>query len=311
MGAVSGLGHTYNLPNFVGELFKVTPADTPFLAMAGGLSGGRAVTSKQFTWQTVDNTATGQITGIVEGADPGYEERSRSEISNVVQIFSYGIEVSYTKQAATGQLGPSATSILGTQPVSDEISFQAMLKLERAARDVDWHFLNGTYQLPADNTTGRQMRGILPAVTTVNVAAGAATLTKAMIDSCLKQMADAGAPFRQPVMFLGSHNKQVVSSIYGYAPESRNVGGVNIETIETDFCRLGIVYERHIPADDVLIADMSVVRPAFLSIPGKGHFFMEPKPATGSSDKYMLYGEIGLEYGPELWHGKITNTATS
>lgn len=311
MGAVSGLGHTFNLPNFVGELYKVTPADTPFLSMIGGLSGGRSVTSKQFTWQTVDNTATSQITGIVEGADPSYEERSRSEVSNVVQIFQYGFQTSYTKQAAVGQLGPSAISILGIQPVQDEMGFQAMLKLERAARDVEWHFLQGTYQLPADNTTGRQTRGILTAITTNSTNASSATLSKAMVDSTLKAMADAGAPMREVVVFVNSHNKQVLSSIYGYAPMDRNVGGVNINTIETDFARLGVVYDRFMPAASVLFADVSVCNPAFLAIPGKGHFFVEPLAKSGAADKWQLYGEIGLEYGPEQWHGKIINTATS
>jgi hypothetical protein len=33
-------GTTFNLPNFVGELFELTPADTPFLSAIGGLTGG-------------------------------------------------------------------------------------------------------------------------------------------------------------------------------------------------------------------------------------------------------------------------------
>ena len=29
MGAITGQGESYNLPNFVGELFNVSPTDTP------------------------------------------------------------------------------------------------------------------------------------------------------------------------------------------------------------------------------------------------------------------------------------------
>lgn len=312
MAAVSGLGHTYNLPNFVGELFKVTPTDTNFLAMAGGLNGGRSVSSKQFTWQTVDNGgAAGQITGIVEGAAPSPVERSRSEVSNVVQIFQYSVRVAYSKIGATGQLGPSATSILGTQPVQDELAFQTQLQLEKAARDVEWHFLQGTYQLPTDNTTGRQTRGIIPAITTNSVNASSAALTKTHIDNLLKTMYDNGAPMRNPVMFVNSFNKLKVSSIYGYAPESRTVGGVNIQQIETDFGMVGITLNRFQPAATVLVADMSVVNPAFMPIGNKGHFFLEPLGKIGAYEEWQLYGEIGLEYGPENWHGKIINTATS
>ena len=38
MGAVSGLGDSYDLPNFVGELFNITPNDTPFLSAIGGMT---------------------------------------------------------------------------------------------------------------------------------------------------------------------------------------------------------------------------------------------------------------------------------
>ena len=75
MGAVSGLGDSYDLPNFVGELFNITPNDTPFLSAIGGMTGGKSVTSKQFTWQTVDNAAAAQ-TVVAEGADATFAERS-------------------------------------------------------------------------------------------------------------------------------------------------------------------------------------------------------------------------------------------
>lgn len=311
MAAVAGQGTTFNLPNFVGELFNVTPYDTPFLSMIGGLTGGKSVAAKQFSWQTEDNNAAAQTVAL-EGADPTYESRDRSEVYNTTQIMQYGVEVSYTKQAATGAITSGLTeSIIGNQPVGDEVSHQLMLKLQRAARDVEFSFLQGTYQLPADNITERQTRGMLEAITTNAVAAAAATLSKSMIDDALKQMADSGAPFNQVVLFANAFNKQQVSNIYGYAPESRNVGGVAIDVIETDFCRLGVVYDRFLPADDIVIADVAHCSPCFLPIPGKGHFFAEPLAKTGSAEKWQLYGEVGLEYGPEQWHAKITNTATS
>ena len=93
MASVSGMGDSYDLPNYVGELFNVTPSDTPFLSMMGGLTGGKSVTSKQFTWQTIDNAAAAQ-TAVVEGADTTYEERTRSEVINVTQIMQYGVNVS-------------------------------------------------------------------------------------------------------------------------------------------------------------------------------------------------------------------------
>ena len=312
MGAVSGMGDSYDLPNYVGELFNITPNDTPFLSAIGGMTGGKSVTSKQFTWQTVDNAAADQ-TVAVEGADPTFAERTRSEVTNVTQIMQYGVNVSYTKQAAVGNL--SGQSIIGNQPVQDELAFQLDMSLKRAARDIEHTFIQGAYVADTNVSTARKSRGMLTAVTTNERAAAGGQLAQADINNVLKQMADSGAPFEQPVMFANAYQKQKLSSIYSsalsLAPRDRTIGGVNITTIETDFGEIGIVFERHIPTDDILIADLAFCKPVFLDIPGKGHFFVEPLAQTGAAYKYQVYGEIGLEYGPEQFHGKITNLATS
>jgi hypothetical protein len=312
MGAVSGLGDSYDLPNYVGELFNVTPNDTPLLSAIGGMTGGKSVTSKQFTWQTVDNAAAAQTVAL-EGADPTYAERTRSEVTNVTQIMQYGVNVSYTKQAATGNL--SGESIIGNQPVQDELAFQLDMAMKRAARDIEFSFLQGTYVADTDMATERKTRGLLEAISTNEVAAAAAALDQAKVEDALKQMADSGAPFEMPVIMANSFQKQKLSSIYSsalaLAPRDRNIGGVNITTIETDFGQVGIVFDRHLPADDVVIVDLAFCKPVFLDIPGKGHFFVEPLAQSGSAYKFQVYGEIGLEYGPEQFHAKITNLSTS
>lgn len=310
MGAVAGTGTTFGLPNYVGELFHITPSETPLLTMIGGLQGGEANSTKEDTWQTDDNNAAGQ-TAALEGADPDYENRDRSDVSNVKQIFQYGFSVTYTKQAATGNVAADMEDVLGSNPVQDEISHQRMLKMRRMARDVEFSLLQGTYAKPSDNTSPRKMRGAKNFITTNTVNAGGSNITKGNLDSLLKQMADSGAPFTNPVLFCNSHNKQVLSNIYAYAPESRNVGGVNINQIETDFTPLAIQYDRHMPTDEIYILDLAYLNTTHLAIPGKGLVFVEPLSQSGSAWNFQLYGEIGFKYGPELWHGAITNTATS
>lgn len=85
------------------------------------------------------------------------------------------------------------------------------------------------------------------------------------------------------------------------------MGGVNVQTIETDFGKINIMLDRYMPVDTLAVVSLEQCKPRFLLIPGKGHFFMEPLAKTGASTKYQLYGEIGLEYGNERAHGKITN----
>src|SRR5690625_7857458 len=101
MAGITGLGDTFNLPNFVGDLFGVTPEDTPFLSSIGGLTGGKSANGNvEFTWQSYDlrDPETDRQRG--EGADaPTAEERVRVHGANILELRQESVSVSYTKQA--------------------------------------------------------------------------------------------------------------------------------------------------------------------------------------------------------------------
>ncbi len=83
---------------------------------------------------------------------------------------------------------------------------------------------------------------------------------------------------------------------------TRNVGGYALDTLVTDFGTFGVATNRWMPAGQIAFIDTSVCKPVFLQIPGKGSLFVEELARTGSSRKFQLYGEVGLEYGPERYH---------
>lgn len=314
---------TFDLPNFVGELFSLTPKETPFLTMSGGISGGRGVDSKEFTWQDYD-LASAAVPDILEGADPVYSARARAQRQNVVQIFQRGVDITYTKLAAVGQLGtPSAAAapIMGNQPVQNEMTWQMQRQIEQAALDVNYTFWNGTYAYPTDNLTSRKTRGIIAALsggTEVQADAGAGApdaIDKAYMDALLLAMHTAGAVFRDVVLWTTALQAQRLADAYSVnlasQPRDRNRFGVNLMWIVTQYGEFPVVIDRHVPAGELLAVDMSVVKPVFLAIPGKGHFFVEPLAKTGAAEKAQLYGEIGLEYGPTQWHGRLYNLTTT
>jgi len=312
---------TYDLPNFVGELFSLVPAQTPLLNMIGGLTGGKSVVTKEHVWQVEDNEAAAINNVALEGDDPTDKSIIRQEITNVVEIHQESVNISYSKQAAVGQLGPQAAGspfpgepaapILGTQPVQSEVSHQLELKINKVARDVERSMLNGVFQLPSDNVTERQMAGVLTAIETHTVVY--ASSIRESLNGMLAGMYEdemAVAPLINPVLFMNGTVKTWLSMEYtnnlGLADRSRVIGGVNVETIVTDFGTFGVVLDRYMPLDEIALIDVSALTPVFLPIPGKGHFFTEPLAKTGAYDRVQLYGEIGLEYGPEQYHGLIT-----
>jgi hypothetical protein len=315
MGTLAGLATTYDLPNYGGELVLVTPADTPFLSAIGGLSADDSdlvVAATEFTWQTEDLAAAAQPSNL-EGAAPTIEERTRASFSNVVQIFQYGVEVSYSKLAARQQLANLGNGSIN--PVQDELDHQIELKLKTAARDVNYSFINGAYQKPANNLTARRTRGLLAAISTNVTAAGGAALSETMVLDMIQGVYDARGVHQElmPVLMTNSKQKRALSKIFvtdkGYQERTRTIGGVNVQEIETDFGRIGIMLERAMPSTALAFAHIRLCKPKFLVIPGKGFMFVEPLAKTGSSEKYQLYGEVGLEYGDEVCHGKITGLA--
>lgn len=309
----SGMATTYDLPNYGGELFLVTPTDTPLLTAMGGLNQRGAdlvINSTEWTWQTEDLGSPAQP-AILEGANAAFAERTRANFSNVVQIFQYGVSVSYTKLAANGQLAAVSPD---TNPVTNELDHQIQLKLKQAARDINYTFINGTYNKPADNTAARKTRGLLAAITTQVVTNGTpAALTKTMIDTLLDGVFQSRGIHGElePTILVNSTQKRALNKLYitdaNYQEQTRDVGGVSLQQIETDFGRISIMMDRAVPSNTLVFTHLAMLKPKFLLIPGKGFLFVEELSKSGSAESYQLYGEIGLEYGDEAMHGKITN----
>jgi hypothetical protein len=317
-GGTSGWG-TWEFPNFVGELFKLSPLDTPLLTLIGGLTGGKSLTSPQWTWQDTLHRAPA-VQSIVEGDDAVFTGQKRNERTNVVAIHQYGVEITYTKQAATGLLGtggatPATGAVdgLGVQPVGDEMAWQIQIKVEQAALDVEKMILEGTYAYPADGTA-RQTQGIVGAIsadTSTNwTATSGQEVDATSIDDISAKMYDEGAPKKNAIIMLDSigkiqmGNNYSVSSNWNIQQRSNSMFGVNVSNVETAFGNYNVVVNRHLAANQFLILDLAYLAPCFLPIPGKGHFFIEPLAKAGAYDRAQLYGEIGLEYGPSKFHGR-------
>jgi len=314
MANAAAVTSVWNCPNYIGELFMIGANQTPFLNMIGGLGGARSKQCASFQFPiaqpwSLEGAAQPAITETDSLTAPTPTTYVRGQDTNTVQIFQEQVSISYAKQSVIGEI--SGLSILGNQPVSNEKDFQIAANMRQIAIDADYSFLRGTYAAATDAATAAKTKGIITAATSNTVAAAAAALSKTLIDTLLRTMAGNGAQFMDMVIFCNAFQKQKLTNIYAYAPEDRNVGGVNIKQIETDFAVIGIVYAPNVPAGTILVADMSVVYPVFLPVPGKGVLFYEELSKTGASEKGQIYGQIGIDYGPEEYHGTITGLATS
>jgi uncharacterized protein DUF5309 len=401
VSGITAMGTTFNLPNYTGQLFSLTPADTPLLSAIGGLTGGGMASSTEFEWQTYDLRDPSQNVKVEGATAPTAEGRVRANVKNVVQIHQHKVSVSYTKQAANQQLASPQSAPYnhpggGTNPVANELDWQVQMAIKQIALDVNYSFINGTYNNPSSNSTARKSRGLLAAITTnktsvatstvtglssatdtitetstaladndkivftstgdaTNIIAGriyfvvskstnafkvartqggsALTLgtstsnidyikprTSALattdIDSLLQLAYDNGGISEQETATLicNSTQKRAITAAYSDAygkavlvstESRRTVGGVSLQTLETDFGVLNIMMDRHMPQDAIVVASLEQLRPVLLNVPNKGVFFEEELAKTGASDDVQIYGEIGLAYGNEMAHAQL------
>jgi Family of unknown function (DUF5309) len=194
MSGITGLSTTFKVPNYHGELFALSPVDTPLLSMSGGLTGGMQTTSTEFEWQTYD-LRDPSIRTRTEGADaPTAEARVRANVKNIVQIYHEKVATSYTKQAAVGQFATAGSAPfisydgLGTgNPVTNEHTWQIAQALKQIARDANFAFWHAQKNVPVDTSTDRQTAGLLSVIATnktwalaeVSATAATDTVTKA------------------------------------------------------------------------------------------------------------------------------------
>lgn len=318
MANVSGGATVWNDTNFVGEFFVVGANQTPFLNEIGGLNGGKQASSWAFPLNQHSSLETAAQPAITETASltaPTPITYIREQDYNVCQIYQKAISTSYAKQSDVSTL--AGLPIAGqSQPITNEFDHQKMMALKQIALDAEYTFLNGTYQIATDAGVANKTRGMFAACTTNAVAAASAYLSKDLINTLLRSMADAGADFVKMVMYANSFNRSLISDIYGYAPTSTTNGGVSVQRIITDFCELEVRYAPKCPAASVGIFDVAHCSPVFLPVqPNEntqgGYLFYESLAKTGAGSTGQIYGQIGLDYAIERYHGKITGLATS
>jgi len=392
MAGITGLGTTYNLPNYTGILHQLSPSATPLFSAIGGLNGGGQTTSTEFEWQTFDLRNPGQNTQVEGATAPTANERVRANVTNVTQIHQSKVSIAYSKLSAFGQKAGSNND--QANPIRSELDWQVEQELKQMLLDVEWSFINGVYAKPGDNSTARKTRGLISAITSNKLGKEASTFTAGTSATDTITATHALTPGDQVVftsvsgaaasviqtgrvyyvqsvsttvsfkiaatsggsaitvgtgtaiagrelngsavstddvnsiaqivwdnggiqnldaatLIVNSAQKRAISAAYAgaygkFQEMSRNVGGVNVSTVVTDFGTLNVMVSRHVPADSIIVSSLDLLRPVYLETPGKGHFFAEPLAKTGASEDVQLYGEIGLAYGPESAHGIIT-----
>lgn len=317
-------GTLWNLPNYAGQLFTPSKVATPFLdriTAVGDIQTPEFAMSSSYDMEAASQPAITETTSLTAPTAVSYV---RSNEKNVAQIFQSQVSVSYARLAAQARMKRVEVSTsgfaydeAGSNPIADELAFQTQTHMDQMKMDMEYTFLNGTYQLATSAAVAFKTRGVITGSTTNTVAAAGAEITKDIMDSLFKEMADNGA-FDQGgshTIMCNAFNKQKLSGIYEFVPTDRSVGGSNITTIITDFGVFEIVYVPRVPAATIAVLNMSKMALAFQPVAGKpagdNRVILEPLAKTGAGESWQLFTQAGIDYGSSYFHGTITDTATS
>ena len=322
---VTGMGTTFNLPNYSGELATASVTQTPFLTMV--LSKPMRITKTlEFTTSSDYTLPDASAEGISENdaADVHTNVTAtnivRGQSTNIIQTFVDKLSISYVKEATSDQM--SGLNIAGQQNnAPSELDFQRSMILKKNARNMEYAFLNGAYNKATDANQKNKTRGMFEAIHNYHTAlsnrgnevdlTGKGELTKTLFEGAIKTMYDNGAYLENVYVFVNSTMKQKLTEIYGALngftlPTTRTESGIAISTVVTDFCTINIVLDQFVPQDKILIADMNYIKAVGLNTNGS-NFYFEPLAKAGAAYEEMFYGNIGLDYGPSFLHGSIIN----
>lgn len=301
-----------NTPNFSGMLFNKGNTKTPFSTMIGA--------HRKFTNHT--EFVTGQEYETAEGSQPNISEAEsltapdasvlkREQKTNVTQIFQESVGISYGKMSNMGTL--SGINVAGQQanPVSEE-DFQIAAKMAKIGQDIEYTFLNGKYQKSTGDNVPNKSRGLLNAIESNIVDADGKMLSFMLLCEAMKCIDDSNGDTTNLVVGLDSTgrlqlNADAAANGLTIVSAGRDINGIAVDQVLTP---LGTVYLKtlkYLPTGTVALFDPSIMAPVEQIVPKKGNFFLEELAKVGAGTKKQIFGQIGLDHGPEWYSAKITN----
>ena len=308
----NGTAFSANTPNFSGLMFLRGNAENPLLSVLAGRS--RLTKSHRFAVgqsYTLPEASNPDVSPAASMTAPTPSYVTREQDYNVTQIFHESVSVSYEKESNMGEL--SGINIAGQQanPTS-ELDFQIDAKSKIIRNNMEYAFMRGEYQESTSENVANKTRGLAQAIRTNVIDVGGK-------EASMWDFADAQVAIRENggvttgltiwadtvVKFQLCAEAKAINVTPQDALDP--VSGINVTTLVTPAGTLRIIEGRYLPVGTAFILNLGQLRPVEQITPGKGNFFYEELGRVGAGIQGQIFGQAGLDYGPEFYHAKLIN----
>lgn len=307
---------SFGVLEYSGMLFNKGNTRTPLSSMIGG----RAKVTNHVEFVTGQEYATegGSQPAISENASltaPDASVVTREQKTNVTQIFQETVGISYGKMSNMGTLSGLNVADQQGNP-SDELDFQIAAKMAKINSDIEYTFINGQYNKANSDDTVNKTRGLVQAITTNVLDLGGKAAGLWSIADLIKMVYESNAPVDGLVLWCDATTMYQIHADAAQngltiVPAARDVNGIYLNRLLTPLGDVYLYLGVHLPAGTALLLNIGVIAPVFQPVPGKGNFFIEELAKVGAGSKYQIFGQIGLDHGPDFYHGKLTGISTN
>ena len=308
----TGVAQSFVTPNYSGALFYKGNNETPFTSAIGG---------RRKTTQSVKFPTGQEYTGYGAGTQPHISEIAsltappptfvdREQKYNVTQIFQKSVSISYAKQSNMGTLSGLNIAGQSANPM-DELTWQTARVMENIAQDIEFTCMQGAFNEATTDSTVNKTRGMVEAITSNVKAMGSKPLGYWDVVDLMSTMYGNNAPLDNLVLWCDrvtrlQLNTSAIENGLTVVPAARDVNGIAVDKLVTPDGTFYIRTGKYLPKGTAMLLNLGVISLVEQPVPGKGNFFREELAKTGAGTTYQIFGQLGLDHGPEWYHGKFT-----
>lgn len=289
---------------------------TPLLSMIGGKA--KYTNSVEFVLGQNYTSEEGEIPEISETTSltaPDASFITRSQNTNVTQIFQDSVAISYAKQSNMGTL--AGINIAGQQAnPQTELDFQVARKMDKLGRSIEKTFIQGTFNKATKDNEVNKTRGLNEAIVSNVIDLGGKPLDIWAVNDLMIKMKSSNADIVGLTLMVDAIQlNQINGSAVEYGMDMgkaySNEFGIQVKDLLLPSGKVTLLLGELLPVGTAFLLNINVIAPIEQPVPGKGNFFLEQLAKTGAGEKYQLFGQIGLDYGAEHLHGKLTGVSTT